>query len=107
MRNIYLTGLAGEYKGYSIKLDNGPVILGRNTKKCNLVFSRRGITISRIHCVIRYDEKDDKVTIMDISQNGVFLENHGRLRKNKIYNIKPDQKFYLSNKKTVFIIEEL
>lgn len=64
----------------SITIDSlNPVYVGRQTKKCNLVIS--SMDISRVHCVIEFDDSKRAFIVTDCSTNGTFF-NGSKLPKN-------------------------
>ncbi len=73
---------------------NIPLIIGRSSEKCNIVLDN--INISRVHCEIRYDEKQTVFFLRDLSTNGTYTDN-GRLQKGIYYPIEIGAKFYILN----------
>ena len=67
--------------------------IGRS-KSCDLVITD-DTDISRVHCTLKYDSKMGKMLLMDTSSNGTFFDNHQRLKKSTLYNVKPGCRFYL------------
>lgn len=69
-----LLGIAGEYEGITIPL-NEPIILGRNPNQCNLVIpSHPQSRVSGKHCQLEI--KNDKVYLQDISRNGTTINDN-------------------------------
>ncbi|MFI3212872.1 MAG: FHA domain-containing serine/threonine-protein kinase [Eubacteriales bacterium] len=71
---------------------NLPMIIGRSAEKCNIILENQNI--SRVHCELRYYEKESKFYIKDLSTNGTFIE-EGRLPQGREYPLEPGKKFYI------------
>nr|WP_321397078.1 DUF805 domain-containing protein [uncultured Desulfobacter sp.] len=93
--------VGGEYKDSIIELENGPVIMGRNPTRSNLVFS--SMNISNQHCAVDFDADSMTFTIEDIgSSNGTFLENGKRIAPGQPVRLKSGDGFYISSPSTFF-----
>jgi len=97
-----LLGIAGEYDGVSFPLNDGPIMLGRNPKKCNLVIPDQKLSrVSGEHCQV-YTE-NGRVYLKDVSRHGTTL-NESELRHG-IKEIKPDDTLNLQGKAVFKIIQ--
>ena len=75
--------IQGEHEGKSVSLkDKKPILLGRNSQECGIVFSDRDI--SRRHCIVQYNPEDHYYYIRDISSVGTVINNSQRLIKDKV-----------------------
>jgi uncharacterized RDD family membrane protein YckC len=97
-----LLGIAGEYDGVSFPLNDGPIMLGRNPKKCNLVIPDHKLSrVSGEHCQV-YTE-NGRVNLKDVSRHGTTL-NDSELRHG-IKEIKPDDTLNLQGEAVFKIIQ--
>ncbi|MBF0516033.1 MAG: trypsin-like peptidase domain-containing protein [Nitrospirae bacterium] len=98
-----LKGISGEYAGAKIPLHTGEVIIGRDPRRSNLVFTKSSDTISGVHCKVGFDMPAKTFYIEDCgSKNGTFLRGGHRLAANKKYNVSNGANFYLSDKLITF-----
>lgn len=75
-----ITIIKGTGEGTSITVDSlNPVRVGRMAKKCELVIP--SVNVSRIHCIVEYNENRKNFLVTDCSMNGTFI-NGERLPKN-------------------------
>lgn len=74
---------------------NVPVTIGHSTEKCNIVLNDKNL--SRIHCALRYDDKQNKFYIQDHSTNGTFVA-RGRLGTGQLYALSPGEQFFIISK---------
>jgi serine/threonine protein kinase len=77
--------------------------IGRSRQSSDLVMDH-DTNISRIHCYVRYDERERMFFLRDISANGTYLENGMRLEKNREYPIPPGSKFYLATQNNMLAV---
>ncbi len=68
------------------------VTIGRSTDKCNIILNDKNL--SRVHCALRYDSKQNKFYIQDYSRNGTFIAT-GRLGAGQLYGLSPGEQFYI------------
>lgn len=61
--------------------DKKELVVGRDVNVCNLVFEAPWI--SRCHCRIVYSKEEQVYRVTDLSENGTFTEDKGRLIKNE------------------------
>lgn len=98
-----LMGISGLYKDCSFPLSGGTLIMGRDSKKTNIVFSTSTPGISSVHCELR--NEGGKILLVDRdSSYGTFLENGTKLIPNQPYVLNPGDKFYLANHNNEFQI---
>ena len=84
--------------GKKLFLDNGKhYYIGRNIDMCDLVVSNDTL-ISRVHCVICYDAKENIINIFDKSSNGIRLDTGESLNGGKAI-IQRDSIIYLAGGK--------
>lgn len=94
----YVEVLEGLNAGKKLFLDNGKhYYIGRNIDMCDLVVSNDTL-ISRVHCVICYDAKENIINIFDKSSNGIRLDTGESLNGGKAI-IQRDSIIYLAGGK--------
>ncbi|MFI3172711.1 MAG: FHA domain-containing serine/threonine-protein kinase [Eubacteriales bacterium] len=71
---------------------NTPIKIGRSSDKCHIVLNDKNL--SRIHCALQYNDKQNKFYIQDLSKNGTFIAN-GRLNTGQSYVLSPGEQFYI------------
>lgn len=66
-----LVGISGEYEGQELNISSGEeIVMGRDAQKCNLVFTSENV--SKIHCRITFNFKENVYYVTDYSKNGVL-----------------------------------
>lgn len=98
--------VAGVFKGKRYPL-KGKLVIGRDPKRCDIVFPANTVGVSGVHCTIRYE--GEKITIKDENSSfGTFLEGKkiptgGTIALHRGYPIgigsPKDQVFILKNNK--------
>ena len=102
----YIIGIKGTYAGAVIALDGNTVFFGRDPQRCQLVFGGVEMTISRVHCSVRYDEEKRCFTLENYSQNGTFLTRGGRLEDGDAADLRSGDRFYLVDEGNLFEVRE-
>jgi FHA domain len=98
-----LKGIAGQYAGAAIALDSGPSLLGRDQSAANLVFSADSDSVSKRHCVVRWDAARGVFTLEDLgSTNGTFLSTGERLPPGQPRDLRPGERFYIGDLRNQF-----
>ena len=99
-----IQGVSGLLNGKTYMLTAGtPLIFGRRTEKCNVLFKNETKGISSIHCKIKW--YNGKVLIKDLgSTYGTWLNEGTRLEPNKYYELPDQGVFYLGSKENMFFI---
>lgn len=69
----YVLGKSGAYAGAVITVGSETLFFGRDPQQCQLVFSQDQSRISRVHCSLRYEEREDAFILENYSKNGTFL----------------------------------
>lgn len=102
--NYELQGIAGEYDGITFPLNDGPIWLGRNPKKCNLVIPNHDRSrVSGVHCQI-YTE-NGQVYLEDVSRHGTTVNEYHikhekkELALNDILNLQGEAVFQIIQSK--------
>lgn len=99
-----IQGVSGLLNGKTYMLTAGtPLIFGRRTEKCNVLFKNETKGISSIHCKIKWYNR--KVLIKDLgSTYGTWLNEGTRLEPNKYYELPDQGVFYLGSKENMFFM---
>ncbi|MEQ1907934.1 MAG: trypsin-like peptidase domain-containing protein [Vicinamibacterales bacterium] len=92
-----LCGLSGEFAGVELELTDDPVIIGRDPRVSQLVFSTDTPSISGRHCSIRFDPDHQAVVVQDLwSTNGTFLQSGRQIPAGEPALLRSTDQFYLS-----------
>ena len=99
-----IQGVSGVLNGKTYMLTAGtPLIFGRRTEKCNVLFKNETKGISSIHCKIKW--YNGKILIKDLgSTYGTWLNEGTRLEPNKYYELPDQGVFYLGSKENMFFM---
>jgi hypothetical protein len=93
-----LRGVAGEYEGKSFSLDAGPSVLGRDQRAANLVFASDAQSVSKRHCMVRWDPARKTFVVEDLgSTNGTFLSTGQRLTPGVPVDLPPGSRFFIGD----------
>ena len=102
---VSISGAGGFYKGKTLGIKPGEVIkIGRDRDACVLLYPPGATEISRVHCILRADPGQNKVSVTDCSKNGTYLENGERMEPGKEYFLADGEGFYLAAKENSFIV---
>lgn len=92
-----LCGISGDFFGRHFRITDYPLVLGRDPAQCGLVFRTDAAEISRRHCSLSYHAEKGVFLLQDHgSSNGTFLRDGRRLEPNRIYELRPGDRFSLS-----------
>jgi hypothetical protein len=106
-RKRYLDGLAGPMANRSIELTGETLIIGRDPQLSQVIVDDGSGTISRRHCLLRYDTANDNYALEDCgSTNGTFLGDGHRLVVGRPYALRPGDQFYLAETHFLFQLRE-
>jgi len=98
-----LCGVRGTYADQTIDLGSAPLYMGRHSAVANLVFPASEVTVSKRHCVVRWDEAAQVFILRDCySTNGTYLDPGERLEPGKDCRLPPGQRFYLGDAGVMF-----
>jgi len=99
-----IQGVSGLLNGKTYMLTAGtPLIFGRRTEKCNVLFKNETKGISSIHCKVKW--YNGKVLIKDLgSTYGTWLNEGTRMEPNKYYELPDQGVFYLGSKENMFFM---
>ena len=98
-----LLGVSGTFAGNEVRLGIDTIAIGRDPKRCQLVFPGDAADVGRLHCVVRFDQTRGAFVLEDRnSTNGTFLGNGVRLAPGSACQIAHGGKFYLANPRNMF-----
>lgn len=96
----YLLCLTGVHSGSVFLLDNGGLIIGRDTSQVNLIIEDD--SISKRHCTVEFNSETNTFSVTDNgSTNGTFLRNE-RIHSDKPMILHNGDRFYLGKKANMF-----
>lgn len=96
-----ITGIKGMFGGARIPIAHGDeIVIGRDAESCHIILE--GQSISRKHCVIRYDGKTGHYMVTDYSSNGTFLGNGSRLPKETPTPLSPGAVLWIGDAENTF-----
>ncbi len=98
-----LVGVAGELAGREYPL-TGKLVIGRDTKVCNIKFSASTPGVSGVHC--RVVLSGGKVTLTDLNSSYGTLKSDGsKLTANESVTLNRGDSFYLGSKNNGFTLQ--
>lgn len=101
-----LRALDGHFRGSVVELTDEPLTIGRDPRNCQLVFPFTMTEIGRTHCMLRFDKATQAFLLEDCdSATGTFLRAGQRLGVGSPKQLRPGQRFYLSNPRTMFEVD--
>ena len=104
IRKAVLYCLNGHFAGNSIELNDSILSIGRDPNLCQLVMPENITEISRRHCSVSYDNKNECFLLEDHwSKNGTFIDNK-RIPSGKKIHLNKGSNFYLDSHKNEFTV---
>jgi S1-C subfamily serine protease len=98
-----LYALEGHFRGNVLELTEEPLTIGRDPRACQLVFPANMTDIGRKHCILRFDRVVQTFLLEDCgSTNGTFLRAGERIAPGRPKQLRPGDRFYLSNPTNTF-----
>lgn len=98
-----VVGIRGARQNDTFRLyQDEEMIIGRDGKQSQIVLNDS--TISRKHCGIRFDGKEQCYYVCDFSSNGTFAGGRQKLEKNKWSRVERDTLIQLVNDKCSFML---
>ena len=104
MQHGVLAGLSGTYAGAEIPLNDGEVVTFGRAENNHLIFTDEK-RISRNHCSIRWDARNQRYLLQDYSSSGTYLNgSQESLPKNTELVIPCGSQIALGNQNNVFLL---
>ena len=98
---MVIKGISGLFSGKEFEIKN-PILIGRNSQSCSVVFPDNAAGVSRTHCRIETDGTNVTITDLD-SSYGTYL-NGKKLTAHKPTVLRPGDTFYLGDKSNTFTV---
>ncbi len=97
-----LCSLSAQHRGLKLTIGDSPVMIGRNSSCCQLVYANGTAGISSRHCSVSYDPVNDDFSVTDLSSTyGTYLMNGQRLNAFIPCHLKNGDMFYLGDPSNV------
>lgn len=78
--DVGLVGVCGMWTNAEFFNNSGnPIVIGRDPSQCDVVISQNSEKVSRKHCTVGYDYKNNMYIITDHSSNGTYLDDGRKL----------------------------
>lgn len=98
-RKAALCSLSSQHRGMKVVLDEGQILIGRNTASCRIVFQQGTPGVSSVHCSVSWDAGKEKFVLTDMkSSYGTFLMNGQKLSPGVPYYLNAGDSFYLGDR---------
>ncbi|MBR1740340.1 MAG: FHA domain-containing protein [Lachnospiraceae bacterium] len=98
-----ILGIRGSGQNTSYRLyHEEEILIGRDGSQVQIVVKHRAV--SRKHCGIRFDEKEQCYYVCDYSKNGTKVSGHGRLPKEQWIGVSRDSVLLLGNEECSFLL---
>lgn len=98
-----LRGVSGFFAENVLELGSEGIVIGRDPRISQLVFPYTEDSISRRHCILRFDPDRQVFSLEDTwSTNGTFLDNGKALPPGKQHRLNPGTRFYLGARDNLF-----
>lgn len=95
--------LSGQFSGKTFSLAEGHLSIGRDPKRCNIIFHESTPGVSGKHCEVSFDRSTGKFNLIDSgSTYGTFLNSGDKLTSAQVYSLGTGDRFYLGNKDIMF-----
>ena len=105
--SAHIVGLSGVYQNASFDASDGrPIMFGRDTNTCSVVFDQFETAVSRQHCIVTFLPHANLYSVRDISKNGTYLGSMtNRMPTNVEQNVKRGTILYLGSNKNTFKLD--
>ena len=101
-----ISAVSGPLAGNAIDLSTTPIVIGRDPNSCNLIITAAGGSISRRHCIVRFDGDGTNILLEDLgSKNGTFLNNGRKLEAGMPHPLQSGERFYLAQPDILFELQ--
>lgn len=78
--DVGLVGVCGMWTDAEIFNNSGrPIVIGRDASQCDVVITENAENVSRKHCTVNFDYKNNVYVVTDHSSNGTHLDNGKKL----------------------------
>lgn len=101
----YVEAVSGKLEGLWWQMEHGEAVqIGRSSRHCDIVVKHSG-NVSRVHCILWYNESKTAFEIQDCSLNGTYVsgsEGTLRLENGRKYTLNTKERFYLAATENCF-----
>ena len=105
-RTAVIKSMAAQHNNISAPLGKAPIIIGRDSSVCKIVFKEDTPGVSSKHCQIYFDSDNNNIILTDLgSSYGTFLMNGMKLNPNTPTRLNAKDYFYLASKGNTFIVD--
>ncbi|MDR1703965.1 MAG: FHA domain-containing protein [Clostridiales bacterium] len=107
-KTITLTGLTGYFAGRTVQIGRNepPVIIGRDSKVCTLIYPETENQISAQHCSLFFDAAANSFCLKDLgSVNGTYINDGVKLTPNKAFSLVNNTMFYPATRKNLLTVK--
>lgn len=100
--------MSAQHNGMSFPIGGAPILVGRDTVNCTIVYREGTPGVSGRHCTIEWDPRTEEFLITDLrSTYGTFLMDGQKLQPNVPYHCKAGECIYVGEKTNVLRVEVL
>lgn len=95
--------VSGQFAGKTFSISEGLLSIGRDPKRCNIIFHENTPGVSGKHCEVYFDRSTGRFSLTDSgSTYGTFLSSGDRLTSAQVYWLNTGDRFYLGSKDVMF-----
>lgn len=95
-----IVGVSGKYENASFDMEDGAeLVFGRSPQEANIVFDQVHADVSRKHCSVRFDGRNNQYIVTDFSATGTYTDGGVRLEKNQPKQLSRGTVIYLGGSK--------
>lgn len=107
-KKAVVRSMSAQHNGMSFPVGGAPILVGRDTVHCTIVYREGTPGVSGRHCSIEWDPRTEEFLITDLrSTYGTFLMDGQRLQQNVPYHCKAGECIYIGEKTNVLRVEVL
>lgn len=99
-----IVGVNGAYHNASFDVSDGrPVMFGRDTNTCSVIFDQYENAVSRQHCIVAFLPNSNMYSVRDLSRFGTYVDSmNNRLPANAEFSVPRGTVLYLGSVKNSF-----
>lgn len=102
-----IRSMSAQHKGRTFPVGKAPVLIGRDTANCVIIFKEGTPGVSGKHCTVSFDSSTGMFTLTDLrSSYGTYLVKTGqKIQPNVPVQLKPGDSFYVGDKANIISVE--
>lgn len=105
-QRAFMRSMAAQHNGLAVVVGETPVLVGRDSSGCKVVYAEGTAGVSGRHCSVSYDVAKGEFIVTDLrSTYGTFLMNGQKLDANVPCRIKPGNGFYVGDRANEIRVE--